>query len=99
MVRGPVRRPKEDLGEGPKKWPLPSVDGSGNIVEDEVKWQVRINFNKKSFNNVVFEDELSVYSGGTFDGLKYIEGSFELWKVKYRPDVIEIGRASCRERV
>ena len=84
-----IKEPDSPPGdENVKKWPLPSVDGSGNIVEDEVKWQVRINFNKKSFNNVVFEDELSVYSGGTFDGLKYIEGSFELWKVKYRPDGI-----------
>ncbi|WP_455093331.1 Cna B-type domain-containing protein, partial [Parvimonas micra] len=48
---------------------------------DELSWTARINVKKDKFKKVVFEDELSVIEG-SFDGLRYKRGSFELRKVE-----------------
>ncbi|WBB38583.1 Cna B-type domain-containing protein [Parvimonas micra] len=48
---------------------------------DELSWTARINVKKDKFKKVVFEDELNV-TEGSFDGLRYKRGSFELRKVE-----------------
>ena len=71
-----IEKPGE-IDEILTKWPS-RVDKNAN----EVRWNVRFNVNGKSFNNVVFEDKLTVEKGD-FNGLRYIKDSFVLQKVKF----------------
>ena len=65
------------------KWGERVKDPNNVTVENEVYWIVRINYNKRDFHNVVVEDELSVESGESMDGLRYLENSFLLREVEF----------------
>lgn len=49
--------------------------------DDQASWYVRINHMKSDLTNVTISDNLT--SNLDLDGIEYIAGSFELWKVEY----------------
>ncbi|WP_057490736.1 Ig-like domain-containing protein [Streptococcus orisasini] len=83
-IDGKVTSTKVDV-TGPKTLNDEVIAKWGDVVrgnDKAVQWFARINHNKGTYNNFVYEDELYV-TNGDLSGMQYIPDSFHLYEVEF----------------